>query len=158
MALEAVRARAPRLVTSTRQTEWTDPIDAFAAGAGAGARALWLRPTTGEALVAIDSAGTFSAEEQLPIEGGAVLIGGFAFDPDLPSSALWAGFGASRLVLPERLLRIQNDAAWLTTNTVTGPRSLPATPAPGTPPRTGLNPDQWRNVVAEVASGIRDGG
>ena len=166
MALEATRTPVPSLVSSTRRAARVDPLDAFAAAAGAETRALWLRPAGGEALVGTGSVCTFSGDvlsawrtltANSANASGPVLIGGLAFDPSAPSSALWAGFSTSRFVLPEQLLHLHSGVAWLTTNTVSGPQSLLSAPPPTTPGRTGLGQTAWRDLVAEVAGGIRDG-
>ncbi|MCC7162153.1 MAG: isochorismate synthase [Anaerolineae bacterium] len=49
---------------------------------------------------------------------GPLLMGGFAFDPHRPSTALWTGFPAGRLVLPKLLFTRTRDSFWLTRNLV----------------------------------------
>jgi isochorismate synthase len=160
------------LISSTRPTALVDPIDIFAAAAHVPHRALWLRPSSGEALVGIGSARTFggnapaaawrellaAAEIEAPPGGGPMLMGGFSFDPLSPVSALWDGFGATRLVLPDQVLRIRGGAAWMTNNRVSEPRSLPSEAARASDPsRPGLAPANWRDLVGSIAGGIRDG-
>jgi isochorismate synthase len=174
MALERARLvkTLPRLMSTTRQTALVDPIGVFGAAAHVSNRALWLRPSSGEALVGIGSARTFggdapgavwrelvgAAEIDAPPDGGPLLMGGFSFDPASPPSSLWQGFGATRLVLPEQMLRIKGQAAWLTTNHVIEPRPLPRDRAEASAPaRSGLDPAAWRGLVASIARGIRDG-
>jgi isochorismate synthase len=162
----------PRLITRTRPTALVDPIEVFSSAAHVAHRALWLRPSSGEALVGIGSARTFAgdfignawrklvqaAEIETPPGLGPVLMGGFGFDPASPPSALWDGYAGSRLVLPDQTLRIQGQTAWLTTNHVAEPRQLPRDPAKTSgPARTGLGPAAWRDLVGSVAGGIRDG-
>jgi isochorismate synthase len=174
MALDRSRTlqTMPRLISSTRPTPLVDPIDVFSAAAGVPHRALWLQPSSGEALVGIGNARAFggdstgadwremvaAAEIDAPAGAGPVLMGGFSFDPASPASALWDGFGGSRLVLPDQTLRIHGQTAWLTTNHVIEPRLLlrDAARASG-PARVGLGPAAWRDLVGSVAGGIRDG-
>ncbi len=52
---------------------------------------------------------------------GPLLLGGFAFDPQRPTTALWQGFPHGRLLLPRLLFTCTRGAAWLTTNTLVGP-------------------------------------
>jgi isochorismate synthase len=174
MAVELSRTleTLPRLISSTRPTTLVDPIDVFSAAAHVPHRALWLRPSSGEALVGVGSARTFggdsigtawrelvaAADIEAPPDGGPVLIGGFGFDPASRASRLWDGFGGSRLVLPDQMLRIDGQSAWLTTNRVIEPRPLPRDAAkPSGLSRPGLAPADWRDLVGSIASGIRDG-
>jgi isochorismate synthase len=164
-------ASVPRLISRTLPTAMVDPIEMFASASHTWYRALWLRPSTREALVGIGSARIFAdeigsawrdlvsaADIEAPPGCGPALIGGIRFDPAAPPSGLWDGFGTSRLVLPERTLRIQGGAAWLTTNRVVDPRPLAIpTEHSGLSPRMGLPPQAWRELVAFVARGIRDG-
>jgi menaquinone-specific isochorismate synthase len=168
MAVDLSRtARQPRLTSTTRQVAAADPIEAFAAARHAETRALWLRPATGEAFVAVGSACTLTRDaaavwRQLAAEAESrapMLVGGFTFDMQAPASALWRGFGPERFVLPERVWQMQNGVSTLTTNTVKGVPN-----APGLEPerisrtaRAGLNPDEWRTLVGEVAAEIREG-
>jgi isochorismate synthase len=173
---EVARVR-PRLVSATRPATVSDPIDLFASAEQLESRALWMRPATGEALVGLGSAAAFSGSaQQVAAEwrelladgdvdaggtGGPRLLGGFGFDPLAPRSSLWNGFGAGRLVLPERLFTIQNQAWWLTSSTVTvlgveGTRRGCETSS--SPPRLGLSPDDWQSLVGDVATSIRSSG
>jgi isochorismate synthase len=168
----------PRLVSATRLATVSDPIDLFTSAEQLDSRALWMRPATGEALVGLGSAATFSGSaRQVALEwrelladgdvdaggaGGPRLLGGFGFDPLAPRSSLWNGFGAGRLVLPERLFTIRNQAAWLTSSTVTvqgvedARRGCEASSS--SPPRLGLSPDDWQGLVGDVATSIRSSG
>jgi isochorismate synthase len=49
-----------------------------------------------------------------PVETGPLLLGGFAFSPELASEGAWADFPAGRLVLPELLLLERDGDLWLT--------------------------------------------
>jgi isochorismate synthase len=158
-----------RLVSCTRPTPLIDPIEAFVAASNTEARTLWLQPSSGKAMVGIGSAaelagdfqraaaawrGMLAAARVEAADGiGPRLLGGFCFDPQALSSALWDGFGTGRLVLPERMLTIRGGAAWLTTNHRAGTHSEPRKLAT-TPPRVGLAPEAWKALVGDVARGI----
>ncbi|MGI9145785.1 MAG: isochorismate synthase [Chloroflexota bacterium] len=143
-ACRARRLRRPVLAS------WTEPsseeaISFFARAAGTTHRALWLRPSSGEAVVGVGAARTLTgtgherfrqvdrAWRDLLAEavmedglgqpyGGPVLLGGFSFDPlRAQGSGLWCGFPDARLVLPERMLVVSQGAAWLTRNVVVLP-------------------------------------
>jgi isochorismate synthase len=90
---------------------------------------------------------------------GPVLLGGFAFDPVRHSTALWAGWGAARFVLPARLLATRGQTTWLTTNELIGPARPAPIPRP-TPPAEALpplSPAAWQSLVGDVAAGLRSG-
>src|SRR5262249_20946584 len=72
---------------------------------------------------------------------------------------LWDGFGAGRLVLPERLFSMHDGTTLLTTNRVAGEAHGLARPcaASSEAPRTGLSPEAWQALVADVAAMIRRG-
>jgi isochorismate synthase len=154
--LDPARTRSAALISATRPCEPSDAIDFFASAATAtddgDYRALWLRPETGEALVAVGAAQVFEASGgadrfraisrawrdllgDAQISGPPPrLLGGFSFDPLRESTALWRGFPAARFVLPERMLTIANGRTWLTTNRCAIGSSeraeLPTRPAP----------------------------
>lgn len=164
MSFDPARPRLSRLASTTRRTALVDPIDVFA-GSDAAQRALWLRPSSGEALVGLGCAVSLEqdfgaawrellADAAVDGAGGPVLMGGLRFDPRSPASKLWDGFSSSRLVVPERLVRVERGAAWLT---VTHASGLSRAALPTEPPRLGLDPEPWRALVHEVASGIRTG-
>ncbi|HEY1296311.1 MAG TPA: isochorismate synthase [Chloroflexota bacterium] len=156
-----------------------DAIGLFAAAADVETRALWMRPSTGEALVGLGSAAVLlGSPERVAAEwralltdtdadtdsdaaglAGPRLLGGFSFDPLALHSQLWEGFGAGRFVLPERLFTIQDQTTSLTTSRVVGdiePSPRPCS-APLPPARPGLSADDWQSLVAEVAATIRRG-
>ncbi|MGQ0603141.1 MAG: isochorismate synthase [Anaerolineales bacterium] len=54
---------------------------------------------------------------------GPLLLGGFAFDAQRPTSALWADFGHAHLVLPQLLYTLDEDEMWLTLNAMIGPET-----------------------------------
>ena len=49
---------------------------------------------------------------------GPTLLGGFAFDPQRPTTPLWRGYGDGALVLPRLHLMIKGNDAFLTLNTI----------------------------------------
>ena len=129
---------------------WTEPssqeaISFFAQQAGASDRVLWLRPSSGEALVGVGTARTLtgsgierfkqiaSAWRELLADAvvdqatghpcsGPLLVGGFSFDPGHhDASTLWSEFPDARLVLPSQTLLWRNGAAWLTHNVLVDP-------------------------------------
>jgi isochorismate synthase len=183
VALDEARARAARLgrpilVSSTRSVAPFDPLALFDQ-ARANDRALWLRPSSGEALVGLGAAQVVSidVEDRFAAAGrawsalladamiddpagvlwtGPVLLGGFRFDTERPPTELWSGFATDRLVLPSRLFVQRGRAAWLTTNRVVGPSGPIAQPqlALGAAQR-GLRPGAWQTLVGAVARGIR---
>jgi isochorismate synthase len=167
----STRQQGSRLSSITRPTSLRDPIGLFAAS-DVETRALWLRPNTGEALVGIGSACTLvgvgeqrfaqvadawrAVTTNACIEGGdPVLLGGFSFDPLCESSELWDGFPAARMVLPERLLRVHDGAASLTTNVVADRARFGQHPT--RPTARGLSPARWQELVATIERGIRGG-
>jgi len=118
-------------------------------------RTLWLRPSTGEALVGVGAARVLTGtgvdrftqvsaawqellgdavvdDQSGAAEGGPLLVGGFRFDPLRRPSRTWKAFTEgtdARLVLPERLLVLRGGAAWLTTNVVVSPAHWPPDPS-----------------------------
>ena len=168
------RMPRPTLTSRTRPTPLIDPIEAFAQASDVDQRSLWLRPSSGDALVGIGAAQTLTgsgaarfdmvssqwrallAEADIdPRDGvGPRLFGGFSFDPSAGSTPTWNGFGDARLVLPERTITIRAGAAWLTTNGVHGQQQV------GAEPRTrsaepSLSPAEWQSLVRDVAEAIR---
>lgn len=49
-------------------------------------------------------------------DGGPRLLGGFAFDPQSPTTELWHGFPHGRMILPEIFFTRTPTASWLTLN------------------------------------------
>jgi menaquinone-specific isochorismate synthase len=168
----ALKQPAYRLVSSTRKAQMVDPIDVFAEASHFQTRSLWLQPATGDAMVGIGSAAELRGDFQRvaatwrdlvanarveTAEGlGPRLLGGFCFDPLARASALWDGFDTGRMVLPERMLTIRGGQAWLTVNHVPSSPAAPRELA-SSRPRTGLAPEAWKDLVAEVADGIGSG-
>jgi isochorismate synthase len=147
----AQRLDKPVLASWTRPVPLRDAIGFFAQADQTADRALWLRPSTGEALVGVGAAHVLTAhgehrfaevsaahQELLAdalvddpsgaADGGPVLIGGFRFDPQSAPAHMWKAFTEgedARLVLPQRLLAVRQGAAWLTTNVVAMPTRFP---------------------------------
>ena len=58
---------------------------------------------------------------------GPVLLGGFSFDPERPSTPAWRGFADARFTLPRFTVAGAQGRAWLTTNAVVdGDEDCPA--------------------------------
>jgi isochorismate synthase len=174
--VSALEASAARLTSVTRSSAAIDPIEVFCAASTPAARSLWLRPASGEALVGLGSAATFQGTpEQVAADWRALmahahvesisdvgprLLGGFNFDAHATHTQLWDGFGVGRLVLPELLFRTHAGATLLTTNRVSGKarsvaRAIATSPEAA---RTGLSPEDWQALVADVATVIRHAG
>jgi isochorismate synthase len=141
-AHRAERLGKPVLASWTRPSAVHDALGFFAQADQTADRALWLRPSTGEALVGVGAAHVLTGrgvarfaqvsaawhelladavidDPSGAAEGGPLLIGGFRFDPLARPQKTWKAFteGAdARLVLPERLLVVRGGTAWLTTN------------------------------------------
>lgn len=167
------------LLSATRPAPTNDALAFFAQAAG-GSRALWLRPATGEALVAAGAALTLERRAAAPDRfaavaaewkslladaivsgpGGPRLVGGFSFDARHPPSPAWRAFPAARFVLPERMLRVGADGAWLTTSTLIeharSPESSASREAANESPAR-LDSAAWKELVRHVARGIRRG-
>jgi salicylate biosynthesis isochorismate synthase len=56
--------------------------------------------------------GLLREEGDAPPWAGPLLVGGFAFDDDMPASERWAGFPSAQLVLPERLAIRRGPEMW----------------------------------------------
>jgi isochorismate synthase len=61
-----------------------------------------------------------------PSRAGPLLLGGFGFDHEPPTSDVWAGFEAGCLTLPALLLTTTPQGAWLTASVVVQPGGVPA--------------------------------
>jgi isochorismate synthase len=56
---------------------------------------------------------------------GPLLLGGFAFDAQRPTTPLWEGYPHGRLILPKLLFTHDDDDMWLTTNVIVTPDTDP---------------------------------
>ena len=105
---------------------WTRPSDGFAiAGLGA---VLTVSSTGSNRFAATDREWTALLDEALVLDpsGGAagvgpVLMGGFAFEPEGPHAAHWAGFPSALLVLPRIQATTVGGSGWVTTTVLVGP-------------------------------------
>lgn len=114
---------------------------------------------------------------------GPTLLGGFAYEPDGPRTALWEGFESAQLSLPRFLVTASGDDRWLTTTVVIGPDGAPDIPLQQleearlridaaavqerNAPRAGsddevestdlLAPSEWRSIVASAVDAIHGG-
>jgi isochorismate synthase len=97
-------------------------------------RFYWERPDCEEAILALGAAariegggasrfdevarglseirGLHHEKGDAPPWAGPLLVGGFAFDDDMPPSERWAGFPSAQLVLPERLAIRRGPEMW----------------------------------------------
>lgn len=131
-----------RLVTAATTDE------ALGAALGAGA-AYWSRPSDGFALAAAGAAAGYSTsgprrfddldaaraalEERALVEDpsggrsgvGPVLIGGFAFEPEGPRTATWAGFPGALLVVPRIQVTVTGGECWITLTLRVDERGVP---------------------------------
>jgi isochorismate synthase len=183
LAEAAARARRlgrPVLTSRTRPVGVQDPIQVFAAAAGAGERGLWLRPSANDAIVSIGSARSLTGSgagrcQQIAsawrdlladavIDGGPagpLLFGGFSFDPLRPGSRVWTGFPDARMVLPERVFTLRGGVARVTTNAIVADEP-PAAPeheeeVNTTAAPAALDTGAWQALVERVAGGVRRG-
>ncbi len=173
MLADPLRSTQPSLLSTTRGATVVDPLGLFAeAHAQQQDRALWLRPSSGEAFVGIGAAHELAAgaseEWSMLLDDasiddpagllwtGPLLLGGFRFDPAREPTQLWSEFETDRLVLPERIYVQRGASAWLTTNQVHGVVDARAPLRTLQPAERGLAPLAWQSLVAEVSEGIRD--
>lgn len=138
----------PVIVSATQRVPMTDPLRFYAAWSDSQARCTyWERPDTGHSLVGVGAVRTLRspgahrasevAREWKALLADAVLddvdawgagpllLGGFAFDPETPSTATWEHFPAGMLVLPRHTLANSVDGSWLTTNAIVEPSDQP---------------------------------
>ena len=201
--------RGPVLVSLVERAPEVDPLALFAAGSAiATDRVLWALPSADFALAGVGVAYALEPEGRGRFERagaawrdllrnaliesltgpiprtGPTLLGGFAFDPERPSTALWHGFPDARLVLPRLLLTIYGAESRLTLSLLVWSDSDPAAEAaallrqrdallqsaaqmpipagsqPGASPgevHEVLPGETWRAAVAEGAATIRRG-
>lgn len=146
--VRAARQRGTAVVVSrVEPTTAFDPIEVFERGQRhATAVRLWSQPSETFSLVGVGAAFTLTVgtagrfrqaarrwqelTQEALVEGlapsvpaGPLLLGGFAFDEQLPATALWAAYPAGQLVLPQLLFTQTETDHWLTWNAVIEPDS-----------------------------------
>lgn len=148
--LQARRLGRPVVVSVVEPILIFDAIDLFERSQAAlTERFLWARPSDDFALVGLGAAASLETGPLAPGAGsrfrqaaeawralladliytgprglpglGPLLVGGFAFDDARPATDLWAGFPASRLVLPRLTFTRHQERAWLTQTTLLSP-------------------------------------
>ena len=178
MLADSARASTRSLLSTTRPTAAVDPLELFAQSTEHD-RALWLRPSSDEAMVGlgvayeikIDGAGDrFAAAtrawqallEEATIDDparllwtGPLLMGGFRFDAAREPTALWSDFASDRLVLPAQVYVQRGRTAWLVTNEVVGGTASIVRQPRLSDAECGLQPEAWQSLVDSVARGIR---
>lgn len=139
---QTIRLGKPILVSVVEQIAPFDPIELMTRGAQlTNARAFWTQPDGELTLVglgvahAIDSVESMrfrrAAEDWRYLVSGAIvedprglpgvgplLLGGFAFDAQRPTSELWRHFPHARLALPKLIFAKRGDEFWLTRSVV----------------------------------------
>ncbi len=199
----AVRLGRPVLASVALPVPATDPLAFFARGQQlAEERLLWTCPRTGYAMVGVDADWVIEPDASVrfrdanarwkvlqadavldlppaaPSGVGPVLMGGFAFDPDRPTTALWDGFPAGRLVFPRYLLTCVDGATWLTVNHVAMPDAEVADAAetsetvtsllagsmvssdltaPAPTVEDGMSAVEWKAIIAALTREMRAG-
>src|SRR5438477_1645031 len=160
----------PVVASWTRPSSMHDALAFFAQTDPAVDRVLWLRPSSGEALVGIGAAHVLTGhgigrfrqvsaawralladavvdDASATPDGGPLLVGGFRFDPLGRPAAIWKTFtdGAdARLVLPRHMLALRGGAAWLTTNVLVSPERLITEPSQDRPLAADAGPPSGR--------------
>ncbi len=202
----ARRLNRPIVVSHTERVAWQNTTSFFITGHQQGHESFfWSNPDQAYALAGVGVAFRIETEgasrfhdtaeqwhwllEGAVVDGldtlpgsGPTLVGGFAFDPLHPRSALWHGFSDGSFVLPRFQLTTHLDAALLTQNMVVYPETdldavgttLRATPPPlpgnsanGTLSVNGhhhtskvlteslLSPDRWMDTVDHATDTIK---
>ncbi|MCH7790501.1 MAG: isochorismate synthase [Acidobacteria bacterium] len=114
--------------TATELGRGIDPLDHYRRWTGEPFRFYWEHPPTGTAIAArgvvasfdrtalIDGStnlGTLVDDVDSPTNAPApLLVGGFRFDPDSPTSASWTRFGDGKLVLPTETVMRRDGRSW----------------------------------------------
>jgi isochorismate synthase len=209
-AKDARRSGRPLLVWTTVRIPRVEPIALFErAGLAVGERMLWECPGQRFGLVGLGSAWAVTATGSDRFQeagaawrslvdgafgddpardhwgGGPVAMGGFAFEPEGPTTPEWQGYPAGRLVLPRLSVATTGDASWITLAAMAAPNGPPLGDAEEEisacvdacaaalgrgAPRTGgelvtpaLRVDEvpsaeaWKGVVGAAAAAIREG-
>jgi len=145
---KANAAGRPVVVSVTQRVPATDPLRFYAAWGDLHVhRTYWERPDTGHSLVGIGAVRTLRSpgahqasdlarrwdalltnavlDDVSAWGAGPILLGGFAFDPGTPRTAIWEHFPAGMLVLPRYMLAHSFDGTWLTMNAIVAPGDEP---------------------------------
>lgn len=141
----SARLGKPIVVSVTEPVALFDPIDVYKRAAPlADGRAFWSLPGGTFALVGLGIAHEIDTVESSRfrqaaadwrylltgaiVEGsrglpgvGPLVLGGFAFDSNRPTTALWQGFPHARLVLPKLMYTRSKQGCWLTRNVMVDP-------------------------------------
>lgn len=195
----------PILVSVVEQIAPFDPLALMARGVQlTNARTFWAQPDGELTLVGLGVAHAFdgvestrfrrAAEDWRQLLAGAVvgdprglpgvgplLLGGFAFDAQRPTSELWQHFPHARLVLPKLIFAKHNDTFWLTRSVIvdaesdiefeqltlnefagdvieSAPHSSKAQPnAAAIPLQELVSGAEWQEIVGEAVKTIRRG-
>ena len=167
---------------------WTRPNDDFAFAAWGAATAV--TSSGPERFAQADAAWSALFAEMLLVDAsdgvrgtGPALVGGFAFDPDGPTTDRWRDFPSSLLWLPRLQLTAANGGHWLTTNVLVdaiaategdlplvarltdivrtagrGTASMrPVSTAEPLASSDVLPAESWRGIVRDAVEGIRGG-
>lgn len=139
---ESLQRVKPIVVSVTERIDAFEPLDILENSAAlTNARAFWMQPNGELTLVGLGVAYAIESVESLRfrqaaadwrslmagaiVEGsrglpgtGPLLLGGFAFDAQQPTTALWKNFPHARLALPKLLFTKTKNEFWLTRNVV----------------------------------------
>ncbi|HLZ07296.1 MAG TPA: isochorismate synthase [Chloroflexota bacterium] len=201
---EARRLDRPVLVSITVNIPSIDPLAVFERGAAVDReRRFWSAPNATRTIVGLgvawtvetsgmsrfaDAAAAWMVQRSGAVVDvspgspvtGPVLLAGFSFDPERPSTDAWSEFPDGLLVLPRFAVTSVGRQSWLTINAITEPdadgsqlrsglfqmSSLLSTPGPG--PRVDRDnaiiemvdlrpPEDWQAMVGAIAQRLRAG-
>jgi len=163
---------------------WARPSQGFAIAAF-GAAAV-LSPTGNDRFAAVDGEWRWLLSNALiesdSVESpavGPILIGGFSFDSDGPSTDRWRGFPSAHMIVPQLHLTRVDGESWLTVSAIVGEDGKPGTSVEklseyrdalitaspisredgASPIRVSddLPETEWRNIVGDAVQEIRAG-
>lgn len=134
------------LISSVTRINMTDPIDFYEAGSGmySGNRFFWVDAKRNITFVGLGLAMKYVPSgisnryqsvnnawqeilkhaivtEDAPEHAGPIFFGGFSFDPENKRTKLWSHFPQTLFMIPQYMLTVTNDTAWLTTNQLITP-------------------------------------
>ena len=166
---------APTLVSCVLAAVDPDPMALFAAAAADGQeRSAWLQPSEGLAMVGVGAAWTMQAsgatqfaaveaawsaltasavvlDHDAPRGCGPLLLGGFGFADTPARTPAWRGYEAAVVVLPEWLLTVTHEGAWLTASRVVPAGARPSVIAAEVA-------RDWDRLIARLPQGGSAGG